>query len=374
MYKFLKEIEHTNWVVEVLIERFDQSIFEIMPDSALIYGGAIRDILAEQPLQGDLDIAIPSIRMADVRHKLSDHPKWTEVVKNVKAIKTEEPQNVHPMPVDVPEPQNAGYYPSYDVEITSIPGEIEVNEVPNDYKKEKVIENVRSFVGVNGAEIQLISAKCDNNAPLKNESYAVIELIKKVDMICCGVVMDKRGKVFEALDGAFDDCLNKSLRFNRLIIRTAALDNIEARVKKLEKRGWKSFINLKKIENRQKKLLAADKKRKELRTKKNSSKKRRRFKKKAPKRVKPKAPKLAELPFIHLKQEYVSESSFEYFRSLSKKKEKKPAVSESVLKKIAQAKRSNVTPTHKRGMFAKMYGAKFTTASAINNNERSDEE
>ena len=230
MYRFLKSINNTDWVAEALAERFDQSIFDIMPDDSLIYGGSIRDILAGLPMKGDLDIALPSTKLANVKQILSDHPKWVEVVEdNTKPVEIEAPE-------ETPDPAEPAVYDEV-VEITSSPSGITFAEVTKNkvYKKETKIEDIANFVGPNGVEMQLISAG-HSDGPLKNVSYSVVELIRKVDVVCCGVVMDKRGRVFEALDGAFEDCLNKVLRFNKLIIKTASMDCLMRRIEKLEKR------------------------------------------------------------------------------------------------------------------------------------------
>ena len=70
--------------------------------------------------------------------------------------------------------------------------------------------------------------------------------LNNVDIICCGLVMDVNGEIFEVLDNAHNDCLNRILRLNKFS-RTINVDFLQKRIDKLSKRGWKSRINMKRV-------------------------------------------------------------------------------------------------------------------------------
>jgi hypothetical protein len=77
-----------------------------------------------------------------------------------------------------------------------------------------------------------------------------------VDIICCGMIMLYDGRVFEAVPGAYQDCIDGVLRINKSS-DTIYLDAIGTRVEKLVGRGWKNTIDVNKVikeveENREK--------------------------------------------------------------------------------------------------------------------------
>lgn len=157
---------------------------------------------------------------------------------------------------------------TFDPGNTNMPPWITANKKKsNPYKNSNLnISDVTTFESVNGARAQIILTT-GGTSPLHadqriNES---ISIAKKVDIICCGLVMNRDGKVFEVVKGAYNDCKDRVLNFNKSTMKAIEIANIEnlaRRVVKLENRGWKSNINVKDIANKQKKILKMIKQRK----------------------------------------------------------------------------------------------------------------
>jgi hypothetical protein len=102
-----------------------------------------------------------------------------------------------------------------------------------------------NFVAVNGAVVELV---CSSQNPLDAAS--------KVDLRCCGVFMNKFGKVYEAVKGAEEDCACRTLRVT-CASNVASLEALASRIEKLKGSGWKSEVDLDEV---RKELTAASKK------------------------------------------------------------------------------------------------------------------
>jgi len=194
------------WLLESLDEKFDDAI-SLLPETCVIYGGAVRDLLAGLPIAGDLDIAVPHKQYAGLRKVFSDSVRW--LIK---------------------------------------PGNI---PVPRDYRRPsaRIISGVTSYTNITGDEIQLIQACATNKLTVMGNQLkynsGVLDIITSVDLKCSAVMMDVFGNAFEVLPGALEDCENKVLNFNEeLNLKEVYKKTIARRIQKLESRGWANNIDI----------------------------------------------------------------------------------------------------------------------------------
>lgn len=242
--EFLKEID-IKCVPEILSERFDDAI-DLMPADALIYGGALRDIAARLELLGDLDIAVDQRAFKTMVQRFRDSSKWTEEGVNWSNIN-------HPVqPPKAPRGSSSGRG------LPSPTGDFlrKVKKSSRPYAENLPIDGTLAFLTYNNARVQLIKAKTTK----KNGFDCALEIVKNVDFVCCGMAMDNVGKVFEVLDGAYDDCTGRILRLNKAIVNVDIAE-LKARIKKLEQRGWTSKVNVKIVERRMAKRQKAEEER-----------------------------------------------------------------------------------------------------------------
>ena len=203
---YIKEIEDVEWLAEVISERFDNAL-SMMSTQSVIYGGAVRDTIAEKELLGDLDIAVTPEAFSEMSAAFQENPRWVP----------HDPSRSGPV---VGKTRNSG-----------------------DMARELApMSNVSSFINMNGMVAQLITSN-DHN---KDRLQAAMFPARQVDIVCCGVVMLADGRVFEVLPGAFDDCKNGILRINE-DSDTIYLDTLKSRVDKFIGRGWKNTINVEKV-------------------------------------------------------------------------------------------------------------------------------
>jgi hypothetical protein len=232
-------------VAELIAERFDDAV-DLMHSNAIVYGGAIRDILAGMPLQGDLDIATDGYSYKDTSKSFRKSPKWTEqgrrwqplsIATATKSGRTVSGRTTSNNPSRFKSPPSSSPY-----EDTNMP-----------------VADTTSFVTYNDAKVQVVMAKGQSS-----DSFdAALDIVKHVDFICCGLAMDNTGRVFEVIEGAYEDCKNKVLRLNKTT-KNISVDNLKKRIAKLKNRGWESKINIsaikKKIEKAHKARVAEEKK------------------------------------------------------------------------------------------------------------------
>ena len=171
-YGHIVEIPNVEWVKEILAEKFD-SAGEILTPNSIIYGGAIRDCLSGKELLGDLDVAVPAVEGTKIIDNLDTSPKWSRNGKN---------------------------------------------HFREDYrgKKESPIAYVYDYKNVLNRVMQIIMVRGEVTGE-SDPLASTIHVAKLVDIVCCGVFMTVDGRVFEALPGAFDDCVKADLRFNTLL-------------------------------------------------------------------------------------------------------------------------------------------------------------
>lgn len=211
MKSYFKEIK-VNSMLEHIEEKFPDAL-NLIPDTCFIYGGAVRDILADLPILGDLDIAVPSNDLDIIISRFLDSPRW-------------------------------------------IKGDDVVEIVENDKNyagstMSKLVSSVRSFVNNDGKIIQFMEIKPESGAHKDKFTFEnILRLVQHVDIICCGVISDVYGTTYEILPGAAEDCKNRILRFNEnLKFTEKSLQKIKDRIEKLKSRGWESKISLDYVKN-----------------------------------------------------------------------------------------------------------------------------
>jgi len=205
---FKNKLIDAPWLLPCLEEKFDDTI-SMLTEDCLIYGGALRDILANQPIGGDLDIAVPHEHYPKLVQKFHDSARWVTKQASIPQL------------------------------------------VPKGYRRPsaRIIANVITFINLSGEEIQLIQANPSKEKTVMddNKSYnsGVINIIVNVDLRCSGIMMDVFGNVYEVIFGALQDCEKFVLNFNeKLNIKEVYKQTIVGRIEKLMARGWKNNIDL----------------------------------------------------------------------------------------------------------------------------------
>jgi len=205
-----------NWILEALDEKFDDAI-SLLPDSCMIYGGAVRDLLANIPIGGDLDIVIPYNKYDKLRRIFNTSVRWIR--------KKEEQHNI-----------------------------LSYKEIRSD-----IINNVSTYTNFTGDVIQLIQALPNSKNVIIVDQYkfnlGVLNIITKTDIRCSAVMTDIYGNTFEVIKDALMDCKNKTLYLN------TELDNkdinkqaILKRIQKLKARGWINKIDIEALEDTKKSI------------------------------------------------------------------------------------------------------------------------
>ena len=257
--ELLREIK-IPYILELLAEKFDDAT-DLMCDSSLVYGGALRDILADLPIGGDLDIVSKGRDYTYMMQRFLESPKWTK----------EGWTPTRPSPQGAKTNTNFGRNSFGDSFGARAKSPKPFAHSKKDYRNKGLkigvktkdayrrggmkIEATVSFLTFDDAKVQLIKSKIP--APTNFES--AIEAVKNVDIVCCGIAMDRDGRIFEVVEGAQEDCVGRILRLNK-IVKNVNIANLERRITKLTKRGWVSKINIKRLRQQQKK---AEKARKE---------------------------------------------------------------------------------------------------------------
>lgn len=71
-----------------------------------------------------------------------------------------------------------------------------------------------------------------------------VPIIKRTDLLCCCLIMDVQGNLYEAVPGAIQDCKDRILRLNPSCTSSIDKNRLLERIIKLGNRGWKSVIDL----------------------------------------------------------------------------------------------------------------------------------
>ncbi len=248
---YLREIEVPG-ILEILGEKWDNAL-ELMHGDALVYGGAIRDIIAGLPFKGDLDIVGASDPYSLMVYQFSESTKWT-------------PEGWVP---PVSSPQGIKSLRGRTAAMVTTSQSPSKKSSSDRYTKHISVDSTLTFFTFDNAKVQLIRAR-----PLALSGFkAALQVAKEVDITCCGLVMDKNGRVFEVVENAYDDCINKILRFNKTS-RITSLNGLEVRITKLKERGWTSKISIPRLRKQKEKADKAKRSEEErlMRTKKKKSK------------------------------------------------------------------------------------------------------
>jgi hypothetical protein len=165
--------------------------------SSVVYGGAVRDTLAEMELKGDLDISVSKFEFQRLSKIFAYHPKWVRI-ENKETLRL----------------------------------------ISRSYKKDFIKPSITTIVAFENSanrKLQLISAE---GSVSDNRVESAITLARNVDLICCGLIMDSSGRVFEVVPDAFNHCKERILKVNHEGMVTK-FENLDERVNKLVSRGWK---------------------------------------------------------------------------------------------------------------------------------------
>jgi hypothetical protein len=201
------EIPNLDWVQEIIEEKFDNAVGLMVKGSA-VYGGAVRDAVAGKELLGDLDIATDSMGAMQMKKYFSEDPRWKSDNQQ-KTIMKARPY------------------------------------IKSGLSK---IENLQSFTGMAGQKAQIIVSNVHN----KSWIQTVLALSQTVDIICCALIMDINGRVYETLPRAFEQCKKGVLTLNPYV-EIKDINILANRVNKLVERGWKSEIDFGKVVKKMKK-------------------------------------------------------------------------------------------------------------------------
>jgi hypothetical protein len=223
-------------VVELISETFDGVLNHMFP-GMLVFGGALRDIVAGFGLHHDLDIAASNSEGKKFIQHLEMSSKWVEecVVDQYK----KQARIMEDKISDIVSPHSMAN------------GALDLDRGLPYITKSKYgnMQGVRTFVNPFGRKLQIVTAKYD---PFTLGEQSSISIVKAVDFICCGIMMDINGNVYEIIEGAKDDCVKKILRINKNA--DVKLHDLNKRIKKFVNRGWKSEINLAQIKRKHARL------------------------------------------------------------------------------------------------------------------------
>lgn len=250
----------TPWVSETIDEIFDGAP-ELLTENAVIYGGAIRDVVAGVDLLGDLDICVSETELSNLIKAFSDSTKW--VRHDPFALKKS--RNLIPISNKKNSLSNR---PAYLGE-NPISFGLNNSNITDEYKYTP-IANIITFYATGGHKVQLMQSKKN----IMNELTGQFDLLESAiypvrcaDIRCCGLIMTKDGRVYEVVEGAYQDCLDKVLRIHT-INASLNVNRLKERIKKLEERGWTSEIDLKTVGKKAAKAKAIEASKEKARSKK----------------------------------------------------------------------------------------------------------
>jgi len=212
---YKKKIDNSEWVNERISEVFDDAT-DMMSENAVVFGGVIRDALAGQELNGDIDIAVNMNEYRDLVLRFQKSVKW---ISHHKSFQKGFQRTTSGAKMGGP------------VKMGGSGGG------PNYKKWFPKLNDVASFVHMNGCIAQIVSVNTE-------ETYS---MVRDVDIVCCGVIMSYDGQVFEVVEGAYEDCKAKVLRLNK-IKSVVNLSETPNRITKLVARGWKSLVTKKQLD------------------------------------------------------------------------------------------------------------------------------
>jgi hypothetical protein len=208
---------HIPWMMEVIEEKFDD-IMSIIDNRCVIYGGAVRDIVAGKKIMGDIDILVRREDLKSITQIFENCSRW---VKSNKKLVNEEYER-----------------------LTIINGTISY-ENPSGNIAQLIIPDNRS----NKIRQKLLNKSRKNLPPsITNgkDQYSIgpaqpefTVILENTDIVCCGLFSDIFGNVYEVVEGAIDDCKSGIIRLNENSIFLKSTRKLAInRVNKLIERGW----------------------------------------------------------------------------------------------------------------------------------------
>lgn len=209
---YLQEISaNTSWVSEVIARHFDGAV-DMLTKNAVIYGSVVRDCLAGKELFSNLSIAVPFPTESNILiDKFVKSPKWAQL------------NNVN---------KESLYF-------DTIPPTIQKQQSHLVAK----IPQTLSFKTFGDKTVQIVTPNTVNNDPFNT----IINFVRKVDIVCCGVMLTYNNKILEVVYNAYEDCKNGVLNLNTKNT-VNNLSDLKQYVDKLCNHGWISKINMLKIE------------------------------------------------------------------------------------------------------------------------------
>ena len=187
---------NTPWITEALEAKFDNAI-QLLTPGCKIFGGSLRDLVADLPIEGDLDVLVPTSEFIALRKSFAESPNWILD----KLIDTS----------------------SYNFKLDRLR-----------------VEKILNFKNISNKIVQLIKIK--NEDRVLDDYEIILNNIKSVDIRCCGLMLDMEGNLLEVIEGAQQDCKDKALRLNPFVKNKCAKSKVTQRIEKLVKRGWTNFI------------------------------------------------------------------------------------------------------------------------------------
>lgn len=248
------EIDAPN-IAELISETFDGA-WNLMTPNSIIFGSIIPDAIAGFNLTGSLDILViqgerhrllRNLRMSnkwieeDIIKEMSD--KWIEedVIKEMSDKRAEDDAIKI-----IPEQPTIQLSPS-------LARSCIISKQHNSHTPTKV------FVNQDNRKIQIITVP---DTLFGSPTLEMLGMARDVDFKCYGFVMSIDGKIYEIIEGAYNDCLEKKLRIN--LNENVNIKHLNNKIEKLVNRGWKSEINIEEVKHHSAKI---------KRTKKRKSKK-----------------------------------------------------------------------------------------------------
>ena len=192
--RWLEEIKTSIPILEILDEKF-YGISHLMARDAVIYGGSVVAILLGDKILGDVDIAVSQEEAKKQLFYFSQSAKWIATGDQL---------------------SRNGKYGS-------------------DTSFAERINQIITFQTFDSVVAQVIVANSSEDDFTNFDS--ALKVVRKVDFSACALVVNSVGQVFEAVRGAYDDCMSRTLR----IIRPKDEINtygIKDRVEKYKSRGF----------------------------------------------------------------------------------------------------------------------------------------
>lgn len=214
--KHLVEIEDMGWVLDVLGERFD-SLHEMLTPESYIYGSALSDIIAGEAVSNNACIVVSSNEYGMLIDNFEMSVKWVKKGFKAPSIKTSFNEGAQPE-MKKRNTFGSSYQPKRG------------NKV-DEYIS---LDNMRALI----VSVPYNPGRCEESP----YDYVRPKILFKKQCLC----IDHNGKVFELVEGAYKDCVDKIVSINSVDM-VNNLKAIRSAVDRLIQRGWTSEVNYRKV-------------------------------------------------------------------------------------------------------------------------------